>query len=936
MNIKNDGTSSGSLVKVLNPDGSIKEASGSGEPLFVAWLSGPPLISTFTNDSGYITASVLPSFETDGILNTDQTVLNLISGTNIILTPDGSGGVTIDASNGGTVGPGTINEIAYFDSTTSILSLSTTTYPSLTELSYVKGVTSAIQTQLGTKAPTASPTFTGIVTFEYDATHLVPVEVLSSFKLQFGTVAGYPVNLPYQYRFHYSSAGTFADTGLAIKDDSSGPGIILHALTGGQMYITDDTGTAGGITVGVLGNPYNGADSLYSSGIGWYTGGVFTVNHAGFAYGQLETYSQSLPQLALVYDYGKYMTATIDTNGITTFTGTGSTPGFVFSNDIIAVTLATSGAAPTTSGTTKMVICDNNGLLSFDNIPTGGGITIGTSTITSGTDTKILYDNAGVVGEYTISGTGDVAMTNSPVFTTPNIGSATGSISGNAGTVTNGLYTGDIGTLVLSPTGSAAGLTSFPTLNQNTTGSAATLTTTRTIWGQNFNGSANVTGTLTLGANDLTMTGSLSATGARVLKGWFTDVESSNMPTVGGTSLSSTFSPIAGSASIVTVGTITSGTIGTGAVIAGATITLGSDASYDIYYRGATGILTRLANGTTGQFLGATTASAPSWQTPAGGGITVGTTTITSGANTKILYNNSGVVGEYTVASASTASAVMQRDANGNTSVNNIVDTYTSTATAAGTTTLTVSSKLYQNFSGTSTQTVVLPDATTLTVGHQFQIMNNSTGTVTLNMNGGTLLKTIPAGNTVIVTVTSIGTAAGVWTVNASIESIQWIRQSASRTLTNTTNIQKLFDSATNGALTVKAGYTYFFNGIINISGMSGTSGNMKFDVLGAGTATLTSTAWSAVGMDATTPGTAGANGGSFTATNVSTGNIVTAATGTAVFAKVEGIVVTNATGTLIPSIGLTTAVAATVGVNTYICFTPAGLASSNYTENWS
>ncbi len=37
------------------------------------------------------------------------------------------------------------------------------------------------------------------------------------------------------------------------------------------------------------------------------------------------------------------------------------------------------------------------------------------------------------------------------------------------------------------------------------------------------------------------MTGSLAATGSRVTKGWFTDVESTNMPTVGGTSLSTTF-----------------------------------------------------------------------------------------------------------------------------------------------------------------------------------------------------------------------------------------------------------------------------------------------------------------------------------------------------------------------------------------------------------
>jgi hypothetical protein len=42
------------------------------------------------------------------------------------------------------------------------------------------------------------------------------------------------------------------------------------------------------------------------------------------------------------------------------------------------------------------------------------------------------------------------------------------------------------------------------------------------------------TGDLALGAFDLTMTGSLAATGARVTKGWFTDLETFNYPTVGG------------------------------------------------------------------------------------------------------------------------------------------------------------------------------------------------------------------------------------------------------------------------------------------------------------------------------------------------------------------------------------------------------------------
>lgn len=48
-------------------------------------------------------------------------------------------------------------------------------------------------------------------------------------------------------------------------------------------------------------------------------------------------------------------------------------------------------------------------------------------------------------------------------------------------------------------------------------------------------------------------------------------------------------------------------------VLGGVTLTLGSDANYDMYYRSSGGVLTRLANGTTGQVLTATTSNAPSW-----------------------------------------------------------------------------------------------------------------------------------------------------------------------------------------------------------------------------------------------------------------------------------------------------------------------------------
>jgi hypothetical protein len=61
-------------------------------------------------------------------------------------------GTPVDALTGS----GTSNEIAYFTAARVLSSLPVATYPSLTELSYVKGVSSAIQTQLNGKQATLS------------------------------------------------------------------------------------------------------------------------------------------------------------------------------------------------------------------------------------------------------------------------------------------------------------------------------------------------------------------------------------------------------------------------------------------------------------------------------------------------------------------------------------------------------------------------------------------------------------------------------------------------------------------------------------------------------------------------------------------------------------------------------------------------------------
>lgn len=66
-------------------------------------------------------------------------------------------------ASGVTVTGLTVSTLLATDGANKLTSLSTATYPNFTELSYIKGVTSSIQTQLNLKAPIDNPTFTGTV-----------------------------------------------------------------------------------------------------------------------------------------------------------------------------------------------------------------------------------------------------------------------------------------------------------------------------------------------------------------------------------------------------------------------------------------------------------------------------------------------------------------------------------------------------------------------------------------------------------------------------------------------------------------------------------------------------------------------------------------------------------------------------------------------------
>ena len=89
---------------------------------------------------------------------------------------------------------------------------------------------------------------------------------------------------------------------------------------------------------------------------------------------------------------------------------------------------------------------------------------------------------------------------------------------------------------------------------------------------------------------------------------------------------------------------------------------------------------------------------------------------------------------------------------------------YTTVATAAGTTTLTVTSNRNIRFTGTTTQNCDMPVASTLAVGARWVIQNKSTGIVTVRSSGGNTIYAIPANTTAeFVCVLASGTTAASW-----------------------------------------------------------------------------------------------------------------------------------------------------------------------------
>lgn len=220
------------------------------------------------------------------------------------------------------------------------------------------------------------------------------------------------------------------------------------------------------------------------------------------------------------------------------------------------------------------------------------------------------------------------------------------------------------------------------------------------------------------------------------------------------------------------------------------------------------------------------------------------------------------------------------------------------------------------------------------TASHFLDIAGGTTALAPIRLTAGTNLTTAAQGAIEFDGVSFYATSAA--SSRQVIQTEQFLALSGTYTLANSGAAQKLFNQPSNGSLTVQGLSLYGFECAFQLSSMSATSGNIIFDVLGAGNATLTSSTFVCFGADTSTPATTAAVSGLWSGSNANTGSIVVAATGTGMFVWIRGVIRVNAAGTLIPAVTLANAAAAVVAANSWFRIWPLGTGTVQTVGNWT
>jgi len=163
------------------------------------------------------------------------------------------------------------------------------------------------------------------------------------------------------------------------------------------------------------------------------------------------------------------------------------------------------------------------------------------------------------------------------------------------------------------------------------------------------------------------------------------------------------------------------------------------------------------------------------------------------------------------------------------------------------------------------------------------------------------------------------------------INSEQLILLQAAYTLTSQTAAQKLFNTSTNGQVTLTTG-TYGFDCFYSLSAMSAVAGSFGFAL--GGTATFTQFFYATAQKGAALAATATATQSSYNVAANTT--LATASVNTVGYAQVSGIINVSVAGTVIPQVSLGTAAAAVVGIGSYFRIRPIGSTTVTSVGNWS